>query len=173
MSTSTTRSGTQSSTLSNVIKVTRKVQADVLTIHDTYGHFSESYAKELIGDLRVLLDEEVISYVQFIWTKPKTNEVIDGILYRVITGGTALSDDNPGGIKYNPLLTNAEFMMRLTWNERWKKMSSAEQDAVRSQLSPGWGPAKALNFGSTTFVADRMYSANGNDGLRRERLCAV
>jgi len=60
----------------------------VLAIHDTYGHFSESYARELISDLRVLLDEEVLSVVHFIWTKPGTSDVLDAIRYRVISGST-------------------------------------------------------------------------------------
>jgi len=170
MSASTTRSGTQSSTLSNVIKVTRKVQADVLAIHDTYGHFGETFARELISDLRVFLDEEVISFVRFIWTTPGTNNVLDAIRYRVIAGSTNLADDRPGGITYNPVLKDAHFTMQVSYNDRWKKMSETEKDEIRARLSPGWGPGASFNYGSATYVTDRTYSPDGQFGLERERL---
>ena len=162
--------GTETSTLSNVIKVTRKVQADVLAIHDTYGHFSEAYARELISDLRVFLDEEVVSFVLFVWTTPGTADVLDAIRYRVISGGSTLVDDKPGGITYNPALKSASFHMQVTYNERWAKMSESEKQAVRDRLSPGWGPAAVLNYGTATFVSDRTYSPDGQYGLGRERL---
>jgi hypothetical protein len=170
MSFSATRSGTQSSTLSNVIKVTRKVQADVLAIHDTYGHFSEAYAQELIRDLRVFLDEEVIAFVSFVWTTPSTRDVLDAIRYTVMSGSTNLADDRPGGISYNRALKDARFQVRVTYNDRWARMTDSEKEAIRARLSPGWGPAAALNYGAAAYVSDRTYSPDGQYGVSRERL---
>ena len=170
MSSSATGTATQSSSYSRVLKVTRKVQSDVIAIHDTYGHFSEDYARELISDLRVLLDEEVLTHVYFIWTKPGTNTVLDAIRYRVITGSSNLADDRPGGITYNPAVQNAHFSMRVTYNARWCSLSAGEKQAIQDQLYPGWSTGGALNYGTSTYEADRTYSADGQYGLGRDRL---
>ena len=68
MSTSTaTRTATQTSSLTKVVYVTRKVQADFLAIIDTYNYFDEDYARKLIADVRTFLDEYVIDAVKFVW----------------------------------------------------------------------------------------------------------
>ena len=52
-----TRTATQTSTLTKVVYVTRKVQADLFALVDTYGQISQSYTEQLIHDLRLLLDQ--------------------------------------------------------------------------------------------------------------------
>ena len=55
-----TRTASATSTVTKIVYVTRKVQADFLAILETYGYFSEAYAQNIIHDVRVFLDEEVI-----------------------------------------------------------------------------------------------------------------
>jgi hypothetical protein len=99
MSTSTaTRTATQTSSLTKVVYVTRKVQADFLAIMDTYNYFDEDYARKLIADVRTFLDEDVIDAVKFVWKQRGTNTVLEEIRYTVIAGGIGLADDRPGGI---------------------------------------------------------------------------
>src|SRR5687768_13488656 len=116
MSATQTRTGTASTTFTNVVKVTRKVQADFLAVLDTYGYFSEDYAVKLIKDVRVLLDEEVIDWVKFTWSSAGTGVVLDELRYRVITGGYGLADDRAGGITYDPKLVGADFAVLVTYN---------------------------------------------------------
>ena len=60
MSATRTRSGTQTGTLSKIVYVARKVEADLLAIIDTYCYGSEQWAINVMHDVRVLMDEEVI-----------------------------------------------------------------------------------------------------------------
>jgi protein involved in ribonucleotide reduction len=76
LSVTQTRSTTQTSTVPKIVYVTRKVQADFLAIMDTYGYFSEDYAKKLIADIRHFLDEEVVDKVKFVWTESGGNRAL-------------------------------------------------------------------------------------------------
>ena len=86
MTFSQTRTSTATTTWARVKYVTRKVQADLLGILDMYGYYTEEYGLKLITDLRVLLDEEVIDRVRFVWSKKGTNEVLWALSYTVIRG---------------------------------------------------------------------------------------
>lgn len=169
MSTNTlTRSATETSTLTKIIYVTRKVQADFLAIMDTYGYFSESYAQNLIADIRTFLDEDVVEGVKFVWKDKGTNIVIEEIRYTVIAGGLGLADDRPGGIRYNSSLTNADFTVYITYNERWGRMNDSEKQAVRHSLNLSWGAGSILSYSQGKWEIDRTYSS-GDYGLSRQR----
>ena len=105
-----TRTATQTSSLTKVVYVTRKVQADFLAILDTYHYFAEDYAIQLIADVRTFLDEAVIDAVKFTWKEAGTNTVLEEIRYMVISGSVGLADDRPGGIRYNTALKSADFI---------------------------------------------------------------
>ena len=132
-----TRTAPQTNSLTKslaIVYVTRKVQADFLAIMDTYGYFSEDYARKIIADVRTFLDEDVIDTVKFVWKEAGTNNVLEELCYVVISGGIGLADDRPGGIKYNAALKNADFTVYVTYNDRWKKMNNQQQQAVRDAL---------------------------------------
>lgn len=171
MSTGTaTRSSTETSSLTKVVYVTRKVQADFLAIMDTYDYFTTDYAKNLIADVRTYLDEEVIDAVKFTWKDAGTNNVLEELRYTVIAGGIGLADDPPGGIRYYASLKNADFTVYVTYNDRWKKLTAQEQKAIRDDLVLAWGPGGVLNYNNGTWgVADKSYSQNSQDGLSRQR----
>lgn len=169
MSTGTaTHTATQTSSLTKVVYVTRKVQADFLAIIDTYNYFSEDYAIKLIADVRTFLDEDVISAVKFIWKEAGTNDVLEEIRYVVISGGIGLADDRPGGIRYNPALKSADFTVYVTYNNRWNNMNDQQKQAVRDALKLPWGPAGTLNYNQGSWQTDKTYSS-GDYGLSRHR----
>ena len=171
MSTSTgTQSNTQTSSLTKVVYVTRKVQADFLAIMDTYGYFSQDYATKLIADVRTFLDEDVIDAVKFTWKETGTNNVLEEMRYMVIAGGVGLADDRPGGIRYFATLKDADFTVYVTYNSKWKNFSDEQKEAVRGDLVLSWGPSGSLNYSKGSWgVADKTYSQNGQDGLSRQR----
>src|SRR5215472_16759630 len=107
--TTSTRTETYTSTMSKIIYVTRKVQADFLAILETYGYFSEDYAQQLIHDVRLFLDEEVIDHLRFVWTRPNSTYVLEELEYTVVSNGIHLSDDHSGGIQYHAELAKASF----------------------------------------------------------------
>lgn len=168
MATTQTRTATQTSTLSRVLYVTRKVQADLFALVETYRQVTEEYAKNLIHDLRILLDEEAIDQIRFVWTVPGTNMVIGAYSYKVIASGVGLADDRSGGIGYNAALQQAEFKVRVDYTARWNNMSATERASVTKDFALPWGPGGILNYSRGRFEADRTYSKDGY-GLGRER----
>jgi hypothetical protein len=162
-----TRSATQTNSFARLLYVTRKVQADLLAIVDTYGCYSEDYAIKLIKDFRVFLDEEVVDRVVFYWTTAGQSEVLYAYSYTVI-GGDALADDRSGGIRYRADLEEAPFSVRVFYAARWRQLLEADKQAIRDRLSLTWGSAGQLNFSGGRWEADRTYSSGGV-GLVRER----
>lgn len=168
MALSSTRTASFTSTATKVMYVTRKVQADFLAILDTYGYFQESYAQDIIADVRVFLDEEVIDHVKFIWLRAGCTHVLEELEYSVIMGSQGLADDRPGGITYRPELAQANFRVRVIYNKRWQAMDKDERASIRSRLRLTWSAGEALEYGVGTWAAERTYS-RGDYGLVRKR----
>jgi hypothetical protein len=163
-----TRTATASSTVTKIVYVTRKVQADFLAILETYGYFSEDYAQNIIHDVRVFLDEEVIDHIRFVWTRPSSTYVLEELNYTVVDGGVELADDHSGGIRYQAALANASFHVRVTYNRRWNHLAEGEKGAIRKSLDLNWGSAGQLDYSGGTWTTDRTYSRDGY-GLVRQR----
>lgn len=168
MATTQTRTATQTSTLVKVVYVTRKVQADLFQLAETYGQMSEEYAQKLIHDLRIYLDEEVLAEITFLWTRPGTNQVVGAYTYKVLSGGVGLVDDRSGGIRYDPTLQASTFGVRITHNARWYDLTQAEQDDIESDMRLPWGTGGALDYSRGRWQSERTYSKDGY-GLARER----
>jgi hypothetical protein len=166
--TTSTRTATSTSTVSKIAYITRKMQADFLAILDTYGYFSEAYAQQLIHDVRVLLDEEVIDRIGFIWTRPGGTSVLEELKYTVVAGRAELADDRVGGITYRPELAQASFQVRVTYTARWQNMPENEKDILRKELELKWGPAGQLDYRGGQWTDDRTYSREGYS-LKRQR----
>jgi hypothetical protein len=163
-----TRAATGTTPYTSVLHITRKVQADLLAIGDTYEYFTEDYTQDVINDLRVFIDEEVVDQIRFIWTQAGRTKVLDALRYVVIDGVAGLADDRPGGIRYDSALASADFHVRITYNSRWKKMDIAERRSVRSQLALSWGAAGQLDYTGGRWIDDRTYSMDSK-GLVRNR----
>jgi hypothetical protein len=166
-----THSATSSATSSftKIVQVTRQVQADFLQILDTYGYFAESYAQQIISDVRIFLDEEALETIRFIWLRRNTNYVLDELLYTVIASGVGLANDRPGGIGYRSDLVSADFRVRITYSKRWQSLPQSEKQTVMDRLSLSWGPAGQLDYSGGKWTVDRTYSPDGEYGLTRSR----
>lgn len=165
---SQTRTATATSTLTKVVYVTRKLQADLFNLVDTYEQISQEYAERLIHDMRVLLDEEVLERIDFYWKYPGTNVVIGAYFYKVISAGIGLVDERAGGMRYDPLLQGADFNVRLHWNAHWNGMSEADRKAISDKCVIGWVTGEVLDYSRGTTSAEKTYSKDGL-GLGRER----
>lgn len=163
-----TRSASATSTLSKVVYVTRKVQADLFNLVDTYSQISQDYAETLIHDFRILLDEEVIERIDLLWTFKNTSVVIGAYVYKVINADNGLADERAGGIRYDSILQNCDFAVRIYRNAHWRAMSDADRKAIDAKCHITWTPGGALDFTRGTLTSDRMYSNNGL-GLDRGR----
>lgn len=164
-------SETATSTLTKVVYVTRKVQADLFNIVDTYNQITQSYAEDLIHDLRILLDEEVLDRIEFLWTHKDTNIVLGAYAYKVIGDGIGLADDRAGGIRYDSVLQQCDFTVRIFRNDRWREMAPESQKVISDQCDLQWSPGGLLDYSRGTFTSGRMYSKDGlgldRDGFRR------
>ena len=164
-----TYSATRSSSFTKVVEVTRQVQADFLQILDTYDYFAESYAQQIISDIRIFLDEEVIDSIHFIWLQRNTNYVLDELLYKVVSGRWGLANDRPGGIEYHSNLAAADFRVRIVYSSRWQSLPQSEKETILNGLSLSWGPAGQLDYSGGKWIVDRTYSPDGEYGLVRSR----
>lgn len=160
------RAATGTSPYTTVVHITRKVQADILAIGDTYAYFTEPYAQSVIHDVRIFVDEEVVDKISFVWKEPLTTKVLDALRYTVVDGVAGLADDRPGGIRYDSTLASADFSVRVTYNERWKKMNESERNSVRARLTLTWGPAGSLDYSGGRWVDDRTYSGESKSFVR-------
>lgn len=168
MSATQTRAGTQTGTLSQIVYVARKIEADLLAIIDTYGCSTEQWAIDVMSDLRELLDEEVIERVYLAWTWRGTDVVIDAYSYRVIIGGLGLADDRSGNIRYRAELVGADFHFRVDYKPRWRQLSPADRAAILRRLTLPWGPRGSLDYSNGRWVGDKTYSKD-DFGVARER----
>lgn len=163
-----TRTATQTSTLTKVVYVTRKVQADLFALVDTYGQISESYAAQLIHDLRLFLDEEVLDKIRLLWTKASSNQVVGAYSYHVIAAGIGLADDRSGNIRYDATLQIANFSVRIHYNDRWEGLGEKQRSAIKSGCELTWGPGGTLDFSCGLWNSEKTYSRDGY-GLSRDR----
>lgn len=163
-----TRSASRTGTMTKVVHVTRKVQTDLFELVDTYGQITEEYATKLIHDLRILLDEEVIDRINLLWTRPGTSQVVGAYSYKVIASGFGLVDDRAGGIRYDPMLQNSDFRVRIYRNTRWHRLTNGGREAIESVCCFSWGVGQQLDFSRGCWVSDRTYSKDGY-GLGRQQ----
>lgn len=168
MSATQTRARSQTGTLSKIVYVARKVEADLLAIIDTYGYHSEQWATEVMHDIRVLMDEEVIERIYLAWTRRGTSEVLDAFSYRVIIGGVGLADDRSGNIRYRPELVGADFHFRVDYKPRWWQLSTADKEDIQERLTLRWTRGGALDYSKGTWRNDKTYSRD-DLGVARER----
>ncbi len=168
MSATQTRAGTQTGTLSKIVYVARKVEADLLAIIDTYSYGYESWAVKVMSDVRVLMDEEVIEKVSLVWTRAGTNEVLDAYSYRVIIGGLGVADDRSGNIRYRSELVGAEFHFRVEYKPRWWELAPADKKDIQDRLILPWTTGGVLDYSKGRWESDKTYSKD-DFGVARDR----
>jgi hypothetical protein len=168
MSMTRTREATQTGSVSKIVHVARKVEADLLAIIDTYGCRSEQWVIDVMHDIRLLMDEEVIEKIHLTWTRQGTNEVLDAYSYRVIVGGIGLADDQSGNIRYRTELLDADFHLRVHYKPRWWSMAPADKTDIQERLTLNWTTGGVLDYSHGIWTSDRTYSKD-DLGLVRER----
>jgi len=166
MAASQSRTATQTSTYSRVVYVTRKLQADLFAIVDTYRQIDAAYAKNLIGDLRILMDEEVLETVKLLWMEKHSNKVTFGYSYDVLDGISGLVDDRSGGLRYRSQLENCDFAVRIWYSSRWNDLSDDARQEIKDRCHFPWGPGSTLSYSNGTWTTNRTY-AKDDYGLQR------
>jgi hypothetical protein len=168
MSSTQTRAESRTGTLTGIVYVARKVEADLLAIIDTYGYGTEQWAADVMHDVRVLMDEEVLERVNLVWTRRGTSEVLDAYSYRVIVGGVGLADDRSGNIRYRPELVGADFHFRVEYKPRWWELGPVDKADIQGRLNLYWTSGGVLDYSKGRWTSDRTYSKD-DFGVARER----
>jgi hypothetical protein len=168
MSATQTRAASQTGTLSKIEPVARKVEADLLAIVDTYSCGSESWATNVMYDVRILMDEEVVEKVYMAWTRQGSHEVLDAYSYRVIIGGYGLADDRSGNIHYRSELAGAEFHFRVEYKQRWWTLAPVDKQDIQGRLKLHWTTGGVLDYGNGKWLSDKTYSKD-DFGVARDR----
>ena len=163
MSTSTlTRSATSSFT--DVKTVTRGLQADLFQVLDHYGYFSEQRATDIVHDVRLMIDEDILASVEFVWCTSGTNTVVASYKYAVIRGSLVGADSRPGGIPYDSALVTADFSVIIRFNATGRALSWEDINGIGTRCP--WGPAASRSYGAGSWTTERTYASNGL-GLQR------
>lgn len=144
-----------------ILYVTRKLQADLLGIVETYGCWNEAYARDVVADLRTLLDEDALAQIEFHWRERAGARVLQAIRYEVRSELATHDDARSGGIAYRAELRDAAFNVRVTYNARWDAMAEAERAKVRARLKVKWGPGETLDYGGGQWGDGRAYAKDG------------
>lgn len=168
MTATQTREASQTGTLTGIVYVARKVEADLLAIIDTYSCATEAWATKVMHDVRIFMDEEVCEKVYLTWTRSGSNEVLDAYSYRVIIGGLGLADDRSGNIRYRHELVGADFHFRVEYKQRWRDMDEEDRNDIRRRLNFPWGPGGVLDYSKGQWSSDKSYSKDGF-GVARNR----
>lgn len=167
MTMSTTRTQAATTVYERILHVTRKLQADLLGIVETYGCWNEAYARDVLADVRALLDEGALDRIEFHWRDRTSGGVVHAIRYEVHAERAAHDDARSGGIAYRAALREADFNVRLTYSARWSGMAETERARVRATLKIGWVPGAALTYEGGTWGDDRAYAKDGYALARR------
>lgn len=166
MTSSQTRTATQTSTYSRVVYVTRKLQADLFNLVDSYSQITESYAEELIHDFRIFLDEEALDEIRLLWKRRNSSQVFYGYSYKVLDGTSGLVDDRSGGIRYRSELLKHDFFVRIFYSSRWYSMSEEEKREIKGRCKHTWSKGSSLSYVNGVWTSDRTY-AKDDYGLQR------
>lgn len=162
ISASATRSATSSFT--DVKSVTRGLQADLFQVLDHYGYFSEQRARDIVHDLRLMIDEDILDHVELTWCVRGGTRVLEAYRYDVVRGSLVGANTRPGGIPYRPELANADFSVLVTYNAKGHGMSRQERQDL-GFIRP-WSPTGRRDYSGVSRTFERAYASNGL-GLNR------
>ena len=168
MTASATRAATTATTYQRIQYVTRKLLADLLGVLADKAHFTNEHATKLVTDIRTLLDQQVLDRITFVWFALATQVVLRELTYAVRGEGFVGTDAPSGALPFRDDLLDATFQVRITYNDRWSKLSSEGQQEIRKQLTLTWSNANALTYNNGSRQDEHAYAKDGY-ALQRSR----
>lgn len=155
-------------TFQRIQYVTRKLLADLLGVLADKAHFTTDHATKIVGDIRTLLDEQVLDRITFVWVAPTTQVALREVTYVVRGEGFVGSDAPSGALPFRHDLLDATFQVRIVHNDRWSKLGAEAQKEIRARLVLTWSNASTLAYNNGSRQAEHAYAKDGY-ALQRSR----
>jgi hypothetical protein len=159
MTTSFTRTETETFNLSHAKHLASKVAADLYRCQARYGKPTVPGVMEYEQELVALLHGRYVERYEFGFRKD--GKTLFCCRYNVAADGSLVADDNAGKIPSGMDTTSADFYNFLWFNSSWSSLSGVDRAKVQVNLpfSRTDGPAPAYGMG--LWVADKSYSSGG------------
>lgn len=165
MSSSYTHTDAESFTLTNAKYLASKVQADLLRMHRFYY---ASHREPTLDQIQEFHDELVLLQIHnYLWEIEygfaDGSTWIKALKYTARDGGVLTADEDPGGISFTQVSSNASFASMLRYNSKWHAASYHEQQSFRDKSPVTRTPGNGY---SGDFQQQRAYSSGGRGLLR-------
>lgn len=166
MSSTYTSSQAETFTITNAKYLASKIQTDLQRLHRFYydSHRQptmdriQSYYEEmvLLQKFNFLLEIEYGFSIGNQWKK--------ALKYEARQGGVLASDDDPGGVRYTAIPSNAEWSSFLRYNNRWNSTAYESDKKEFLRLTPIRRTTGSEYSG--TWTQERSYASGGRGLLR-------
>lgn len=155
-----TITGVQTFTITHAKYIASKVATDLKRMQRFYGQPNDAdiiaYETELIELLKI----GYLGTVKYGYKK-NGNWIEPTLCYTAKEiGGLGFTNDDPGNLRPNANIDNAEFYSFLTYSPLWEKLSQNEKDTFKRTLPFFRGGAKEPGI-SGYLSKDKIYSSGG------------
>ncbi len=159
MTTSYTRTETETFNLSHARHLASKVATDLYRCQARYGYPTVERVREFESELVSLLHGGYVHRYEFGFRRDGKTVVC--WRYNVAADGSLVTDDNAGKLLSGVDVSTASYYNFLWFNSSWDNLPRADQAKVESGLPfvRTGGPEPA--YGSGYWVADKAYSSGG------------
>lgn len=154
MSSTSTSSYTYTET--DIVKVVKRLRADLTIIAQNTGAIDENEAREYAEDIEALAKRGFLKKVDL--TLLSDGKEVKAVVYTVNDQGGDLTAANPGGVTW-PRVSAPYLRVVLSHTPAY---TAQEKEAMRSRLNINWTPSSAdLSHTELKAVGGRDYMSNG------------
>jgi hypothetical protein len=145
---------------SNARRVATKMAGDLRRLQQQYGGWpSDQKIDQLIEEVTELLALDYMDTLEIGYERD--GKRVLSLKYKSRRDGTLVDDDNAGRVPRGIDITGCQKINYLTHNEKWRALTTAEQEAVEARLPIKRAGAPAPVDGAGYWTQDRTYSSNG------------
>ena len=167
MSESYTYNTTETFNITHAKAIAAKVATDLLRFTRFYRNPTLEAINRYEIELTALLKAGYLDNV--VYGFQREGKWVEALRYHALPDGTLVADDDPGKIRPGTEVPGESFTSFLTKNDRWNKLTSAEQAAFEASL-----PFKRVGMATPSiqngyWSHDRNYTAGGR-GIGRSTI---
>lgn len=165
MSSTYSYSFSETFTLLHARMLAAKVATDLRRFQRFYSSPSDVDIQNYEAELTQLLKNDVVDNVVYGFKRAgKWTEA--AVKYRALSGGSLVTDDDPGKIRPGLDVIGAVFTSFLSYNSKWSRLSENERQAIKRTLPFQRSTMDTPTLESGYWTDDLSYSAGGR-GLGR------
>ncbi len=166
MTTTYTRSNSETFTRTSAKYLVSKVAADLRQMQRLHGQPSEAWIDAYVEELFTLLAGGYLGSVAYGFQR--ADEWVVALHYQVNSDGSISAvDDRPGRVPLGDIL-GATFGSFLTYSLKWLQLTDEQRRQVKRELpfirTPGHEPGGAWSYGGRTYSRDGVSLSRGTIG---------